>query len=252
MPAVKTSRGEIWFADHMRNTDAPTAILIHGAGGSHLSFPAQLRRHAAWNAILPDLPGHGKSAGAGRSQIADYALDVLALMDALEIESALLVGHSMGGAIAQWLSLEHPGRVDRLALICAGARLPVNPALIDAIVEQPDATINRLLRWMWSPHAPTELVEASAAILRSTAPSVIQRDFMACAAFDVRARLGEITAPTLVVAGAMDKMTPPALSEELAIGIPRAKLATIEGVGHMAHLERADEVADAIANWLAS
>ena len=59
---------------------------------------------------MPDLPGHGKSAGTGRSDIADYALDMLALLDALEIESALLVGHSMGGAIALWLALEHGDR----------------------------------------------------------------------------------------------------------------------------------------------
>ena len=250
MPAVKTSRGEIWVADHRRDKDAPIAMLIHGAGGSHLSFPAELRRQSAWNAILPDLPGHGKSAGNERADVAEYALDALAVMDALDIESAFIGGHSMGGAVAQCLALEHPRRVNGLALICTGARLPVNPALIDAIVEQPFATINSLLRWMWSRDAPAELVEVSAAILRSTAPEVIQRDFMACAAFDVRARLGEITAPTLVVAGAMDRMTPLALSEELANGVPRAKLATVEGAGHMAHLEQADKVAAELAGFI--
>lgn len=252
MPKVKTARGEIWFADHRSRRAAPAALLIHGAGGSHLSFPDELRRHAAWNAIAPDLPGHGKSAGAGRGQIADYALDMLALLDALEIECALLAGHSMGGAIAQWLALEHRDKTQGLALICTGARLPVNPALIDAIVAQPAETTKRLLGWMWSPDAPKELVAASAAILQQTPPSVIQRDFLACAQFDIRARLVEIHAPTLVIAGEADKMTPPALSEELVAQLANAKLVTLAGGSHMAHLEAPSATAAAISDWLAT
>lgn len=252
MPRIKTARGEIWFADQRSRRSAPIALLIHGAGGSHLSFPDELRRHAAWNAVVPDLPGHGKSAKTGRQQIADYALDVLALLDALEIESALLLGHSMGGAIAQWLALEHGNRAQRLALICTGARLPVNPALIDAIVSQPAEAIRRLLRWMWSPAAPSELVAASAAILQRTAPETIQQDFMACAQFDIRSRLADIQAPTFVIAGEADKMTPPALSEELAAKLPHAKLVTLAGGSHMAHLETPSATAAAITDWLAN
>ncbi|MCY4464500.1 MAG: alpha/beta fold hydrolase [Chloroflexi bacterium] len=252
MPKIKTARGEIWFADQRSRRSAPAAILIHGAGGSHLSFPDELRRHTSWNAIVPDLPGHGKSAGTGRSQITDYALDVLALMDALEIKSALLAGHSMGGAIAQWLALEHRNRTQGLVLICTGARLPVNPALIDAIVAQPAETTKRLLRWMWSPDAPTEMVAASAAILQATAPSVIQRDFTACAQFDIRARLRDIHAPTLVIAGEADKMTPPALSEEIVAKIANAKLVRLARGSHMAHLEEPSATATAIRDWLAA
>ncbi len=252
MPIINTARGEIWFAGQRSRRAAPTAILLHGAGGSHLSFADELRRLAAWQAILPDLPGHGRSAGAGHSQIADYALDMLALLDALEIESALLVGHSMGGAIAQWLALEHGDRVDGLVLLCTGARLPVNPALIEAIVAQPAATIKGLLRWMWSPNAPRELVAASAAILQGTEPAVIQRDFLACAQFDMRARLPEIHAPTLVIAGAADKMTPHRLGQELAAQINDAKLLTLAGGSHMAHLEAPSATASAIGDWLAA
>lgn len=252
MPKIKTARGEIWFADHRSRRATPAALLIHGAGGSHLSFPDELRRQAAWNAIVPDLPGHGKSAGAGRGQIADYALDMLALLDALKIECALLVGHSMGAAIAQWLALEHGNRIQGLALICSGARLPVNPALIDSLAVQPAETTERLLRWMWSPDAPTELVATSAAILQQTRLAVVQQDFWACARFDIRARLGDIHAPTLVIAGESDKMTPPALSEELAAKLPNAKLVMLDGGSHMAHLEAPSATAAAITDWLAA
>ncbi len=242
----------MWVADQRRDKEAPAAILIHGAGGSHLNFPIQLRRHARLNAVLPDLLGHGKSAGDGHSDIAGYGRDMLALMDALEIDSAILVGHSMGGAIAQWLALEMPARVAGLALICTGARLPVNPALIEAIVAFPEATIKQLLRWMWAPGAEDELVEAAEAILRDCDPAVLQGDFIACAGFDIRLRLQEIRVPALVVAGELDKMTPPKLSAELAAGIPDARLCVIPGGGHMVHLEQPEALASEIDAWLSS
>ena len=252
MPRTATTSGKIWIADQRRDNDSPAALLIHGAGGSHLNFPIQLRRHARWNAILPDLPGHGKSAPAGRDTVADYGLDMLALLDALDIESAILVGHSMGGAIALWLALEYAERVAGLALVCTGARLPVNPALIDSIVAAPDDTITQLLRWMWAPGADDALVSASESVLRECPRAVLADDFRACANFDVRGRLREIRAPTLVVAGELDKMTPPKLSEELAAGIADARLCEIPGAGHMAHLEQPQAVASEIDAWLSS
>ena len=251
MPRIATTRGEIWAADQRRG-DARPALLIHGAGGSRLSFPAELRLHAGFNPVLPDLPGHGKSAGQGRSDIAEYAHDMLALLDALEVGSAVLVGHSMGGAIAQWLALHYPERVAGLALICTGARLPVNPALIESIAAAPDATIMQLLRWMWAQGADEELVAASEAILRDCDTAVLRGDFLACAGFDIRAQLGEIRAPTLVVTGELDKMTPPKLGAELADGIPNARLRVIPGAGHMAHLEQPRAVASEIDAWLSS
>ncbi len=250
MPILKTTRGEVWFADQRRDTRRPEAILIHGAGGSHLSFPAELRRHPAFNASALDLPGHGKSAGGGHKRIADYAADVAAWLDALEIDSAILIGHSMGGAIAQWLALEYAPRVAGLVLLNTGARLPVNPALLAGLQADREATIDRLLRWMWSKAAPAEMIQQSAQIMRATDPAVLQRDFSACADFDVRPRLGEITAPTLIIAGAADKMTPLALSEELAQGIAQSTLTVIAGGSHMLLLEEPASVASAIQDWL--
>ena len=251
MPRVMTPRGEMWIADHRRQNDVPTAIFIHGAGGSHLSFPGELRQLDSAQPALVDLPGHGASAGPGRNSIADYALDIVALMDILEVESAVLLGHSMGGAIAQWFALEHSARVKAIVLIGTGARLPVNPALITGIIDDTDTTINSIVRWMWAKGVPSDVRQQSAELMRATDPSAIQGDFIACNNFDVTSRLAEIAIPTLIVAGESDKMTPAALSEELAQGITNSELASIPHAGHMMLLEQPKRTTYLIDKWLA-
>ena len=228
----------------------PAAVLIHGAGGSHLSFPAELRQLQSFAPILVDLPGHGASAGPGRDSIADYALDIVALLDALELETAIALGHSMGGAIAQWLALEHADRLSAIVLAGSGARLPVNLELITAIVADAPATIRVIVRWMWSKEATEDLRRQSADIMRATDPSVVQADFIACDNFDVSRRLADIAIPTLILAGEKDKMTPAPLSQELARGIAGSELAVLANAGHMMLLEQPERVAEIIEAWL--
>lgn len=250
MPGVNTSRGGIWIADHRRRPNRPAALFIHGAGGSHLSFPAALRQSPSISPILVDLPGHGASAGAGRASIADYALDIVALLDALSIDSAIILGHSMGGAIAQWLALEHAARAGAIVLAGTGPRLPVNPALITGIAEAPDATISSIIRWMWSRNTPDDLIQQSANIMLATDPTVIQADFVACDSFDVSQRLEELAIPTLILAGEDDKMTPLSLSRKLARGIAGSELTVVPNAGHMMLLEQPEHCAKLIEAWL--
>ena len=183
--------------------------------------------------------------------MADYALDIVALLDALEIESALIMGHSMGGAIAQQIGLDQPRRTLALVLLCTGARLPVNPHIVKGIVAEPETTLAMLSRWMWSRDAPAAAIKSTAAIMRATPPAVFQADLQACASHDLRGRLPGINAPTLVLAGQQDRMTPPALSEELAAGIADCQLRILAGAGHMPHLEQPEATAQTIAAWLA-
>ena len=251
MPLVETTRGNMWAAIHRRKRDAPSTILIHGAGGSHLSFPTTLRQLQSIQPILIDLPGHGASPGAGRESITDYALDVVALMDALAIDSAIIIGHSMGGAIAQHLALEHKARVLALALLGTGPRLPVNPALVTGIIADAESTIDNLTRWMWSRNASADMVERTAEIMRSTPPFVIQKDLIACDKFDISSRLQCITTPTLILAAEKDKMTPLALNTELADGTAGSTLRIIPNAGHMLQLEQPEITADFIDQWLA-
>ena len=250
MPLIEIAHGNIWIADCHQDDSRPIALVIHGAGGSHRSWPAEMQRLRSVYPILVDLCGHGNSSGDGYDSIAGYAREMAALLDAMDEERAAIIGHSMGGAIAQWMALEYPDRVSALVLIATAAKFQVNPMLLRSIVEDFDGTLDILNRWLWRPETPLSLRQDAAQAMRDTKPAVFQRDLIACDRFDVRARLSEIRAKTLVVAGDADKMTPPGLAEALAHGIQHAELVTFPGGSHMFMLEQAQATADAIDSWL--
>jgi pimeloyl-ACP methyl ester carboxylesterase len=246
MPQVETRRGNVYFADHRRDDAAPM-VLIHGAAGSRLDWPLPLRKLGA---VVPDLNGHGKSSGEGRETIGEYADDMAALLDGLDIESAFVCGQSMGGAIALMMALEHPERVRGLILIASGARLRVHPDILTQARRNPAAVADILFKWLWSGETDEAMREKGKAAFMAQKPEVIARDYLACDAYDVRDRLGNVRAPSLVLCGTADVMAPPKYSEALAAGIPDATLRLFDGAGHNLHLERPVEVAAAMSGWM--
>jgi pimeloyl-ACP methyl ester carboxylesterase len=247
MPHIETRRGNVYFADHRRD-DAKPLVLIHGAAGSRLDWPLPLRKMGA---VVPDLNGHGKSAGEGRESISEYADDMAALLDALDIERAYLCGQSMGGAIALTMTLEHPERVRGLVLISSGARLRVHPDILTQARRNPAAVADILFKWLWSGETDEATREKGKAAFMAQKPEVIARDYLACDAYDVREKLGDVKAPSLVLCGTADVMAPPKYSEALAAGILDATLRLFGGAGHNLHLERPVDVAAAMVDWMA-
>ncbi len=249
MPMIDTAVGRAFYA--ARGDAGPALIFIHGAGGSHSHWGhllAGLGDVARVYAV--DLPGHGRSDPPGRASIDGYVEFLIALLDALGIERAILAGHSLGGAISICAALAHPGRVAGLALVGASARLRVLPALIAGLESDPEAVIAQLADLLYAAEAPAELRAAGAAEQRRCDPHVFRDDFLACDGFDIRPRLAELRLPALVIAGAEDRMVPPKLSAELHAGIAGAQLASIAGAGHMPMVERPAEVHDAMRSWL--
>jgi len=247
MPLIQTERGGLWVADH-RRINEPPFLLIHGAGGTHLDWGMPIRKLSS---LAPDLNGHGRSPGHGHLTLTDHADDLAALLDALHIPKIHVVGHSMGGGIALTLALTHPERVTGLGLIATGARMKVHPDLLTQAESHPEAVAELLSRWLWAESVDEPTRKRSQAQFMSVPPSVSARDYAACDGFDVRARLGDISAPTLILCGTSDLMTPPKYSESLAAGIPNARLHQFEGAGHMLQIERAGEVAAALKLSLA-
>jgi len=229
----------------------PPVVLIHGAGGNHLYWPSQIRRMPGLRVYALDLPGHGKSEGCGEQTIAAYAREIMNWLQAMEIYQAIFVGSSMGSAIALYLALEFPEHVAGIGLIGGGARLAVNPILLQ---ETSQATtyqnaIDKLVRWYFSPQTPEELVQICGRRMQDIRYSVLHGDLLACDAFDVTDRLGDISQPALVICGADDKMTPPRLSQVLARSIPEAQLELIENGGHMVMIEHPDRVASHLTQF---
>jgi pimeloyl-ACP methyl ester carboxylesterase len=235
-----------------RNPKRPPIILIHGAGGSYLSWSPQIRRLAGEKIYAPDLPGHGQSEGTGRQSIEEYADDVINFMDAESIQAAVLAGISMGSAIALMLVLKSPQRVAGLVLIGGGAKMPVAKNTLGTIgkADTFESTVEFINTNFFSPAASQDLIRLSKQGLLKTNPSVMLGDFLACNRFDVADRLADIQIPTLVLCGEKDKMMPPKFSTSLRDAIPNAQLSIVENAGHMLQLEQPDAVADAMKQFV--
>ncbi len=252
MPYVETSAGELFYTVNQGPGDGPELVLVHGAGGSRLHWPAELRCMSEATVRALDLPGHGRSRGEGCKAVGGYAEAVTAFLEATHVDQSVIAGHSMGGAIAQTLALQHPDRVAALVLIATGARLRVAPAILDGIQDDFESTVNLITRHAWSSNADPSMKELGRASLRNAGPDVLLGDFLACDQFDVMDRLAEISVPTLVIGGTADVLTPLKYGRFVVEQLPRAQLVTVEGAGHMVMLEQAEEVADAIKGFLSS
>lgn len=254
MPSVAAGHGVIHYSDFSGQAQGaqrwPPLLLVHGAGGSRLDWPAELRRLPGARVLTLDLPGHGRSTGPGRATIEGYAQDVRLFLDCLGLERAILAGHSMGGAIVQQVALSTPDRVSGLVLIATGSKLPVDPALPQRILDAPDATLDWIIANAWGPQITDDQRALARQRMAQTPPAVLRDDYLACQSFDVRDRLHQITAPALIVGAADDRMVRVSFSETLAERIPHATLVVIQGAGHMVPLERPAEVARAITEWL--
>ena len=255
MPYLQLDQQRLFYARQGKRPGAPAGlpnvVLIHGAASSHLDWPAALRRLPEATVYVPDLPGHGRSAGPGRDSISAYAATITQFMAALALEKVVLVGHSMGGAIALHIGQQPPPQVVGLVIVGSGAWLPVSPAILDHVQDDFAATMGRIAHYEWAKDAPAGLREAGRARLLQNAPSTVYHDLLACAHFDLRPQLGRIQLPTLVIAGEADRMTPLALSQQLVEGLPQAELLVVPGGGHMMALEQPELVAQAVEQFVA-
>lgn len=250
MPYAETARGNLFYTLSQGTADSPTLLLIHGAGGSRLHWPAELRRLPQATVYTLDLPGHGRSEGPGCDTIQGYTEKVVAFLDAVGIERAVLVGHSMGGAIAQTLALDFAGRIAGLVLVATGARLRVAPAVLEGIQSNFEGAAELVTHFAWGAGASPALLELGRQAILKAGPGVLLGDFTACDNFDVMKRLEEIRIPALVISGSADQLTPSKYARYLAEHIPSARLALIEDAGHMVMLERPAETAQAVREFL--
>lgn len=240
----------------------PAVVFIHGAQQDHSCWNLQSRwfTHHGRAVLAPDLPGHGRSGGEPLASVEALADWIAALLDATGVEKAALVGHSMGSLVALETALRHAGRVERLALLGASLPMPVSPVLLDAAWhDEPKAAamINAFsysssaqfggntVPGLWMPGVNLRLMECQK-------PGVFGHDMAACNAYArPAADLAVLRAPTLLIAGGQDRMTPPRAATALAAAIPGARLAVLPGCGHALMAERPDGVLDLLRDFAA-
>jgi len=236
----------------------PTVVLIHGSGLDHSCWALQSRwlAHHARNVLAVDLPAHGRSGGTPLASIAAMADWIAAVLAALGIAQAALVGHSMGTLVALATAHRHPARVRGLGLVGAALAIPVHPELLAAAAENSHGAIEMLTIWgtgfaagLGGCRAPGLWISGSAEKLWDrAAPGVLSADLVACNGFkDGAAAAASVVCPTLIVQGSQDAMTPLRAAQALAKAIAGARLTVLPGAGHMLLTERPDEVLQVLA-----
>jgi 3-oxoadipate enol-lactonase len=253
-----------------RAGEGPPLLLIMGMSGTRLHwgepFLGELRRD--FDVIAYDHRGVGRSTRLeGALTIRDLATDAATLMAALELESAHVMGISMGGMIAQELALAAPERIQTLTLGCTycggpGSMLggPEVRGRLASAMQSGDRAHALRTAWELNVSGPTAADDDSYARFLAigeqyaVAVPVIMAQMQAIAAHDTSARLGAIAAPTLVVHGSEDVMIPPANGAIIAGRIPGARLELVAGAGHMFWWERPERAAELVREhaWTAA
>lgn len=264
MPMLETAQGTVFYAQRCAEGPPPTAsptggpggslvlplVCIHGAGGTHQHWGEQLRGLSDTLPVFAlDLPGHGRSPGPGRTRIAEYSAVLLATLDALGLDQVILAGHSMGGAVALWTAITAPERVAGLVLVGTGARLHIMAAILDGLEQNPVLAVRMIVERVYDQYTILSVQAAGEAGFLQVDPVVFQGDLMACDNFDIRQRLGEIHAPTLVVCGETDQMTPVRFSLFLSEQIANAELVQVPRAGHMVIIEQPAAFNEALRIW---
>lgn len=231
-----------------------TVVLLHGIGGP------------TWNSLVPGafdwpMPGFLGTPALPRMSFPALALALRDALDARGIHQATLVGHSMGGMLAQEFVATWPERVTRLVLYgttpAFGGR---DPSFADAFLRarlgpldggrsMAEAAPEMLADMFEADANPAALPAAIAAL--AAVPEAVYRETVQClTTFDRRADLPRIAVPTLLIAAERDRAAPPKTMQRMAEAIPGARLAVLAGAGHMAHLERPAEFQAALLPFL--
>jgi 3-oxoadipate enol-lactonase len=246
-----TALGDILTPAHRSAGDGPETILfLHGLGGDRTCFDSQVGafgtrfRHLAW-----DMPGYGESPPLPEMTFPALAAAAVRLLDAVGVARAHLVGHSLGGMVAQEIAITAPHRVASLVLsatspafgtpggewqkrFLAERLAPLEQGLTPADLAP------ELIAGLVGEAADAAGVRAAVAAMGRVAPATYRAALQCLVTFDRRDSLAAIAAPTLVLAGERDAVAPPEMMARMAGRIRGARLQTIAGAGHLANLER--------------
>ncbi|MFI0898990.1 3-oxoadipate enol-lactonase [Streptomyces sp. NPDC020983] len=238
--------------------DAPVLVLGPSLGTSLRLWDAQVPALARGRRVVRyDLPGHGGTPAAVLREptVAGLAALVLELADSLGVRRFDYAGVSLGGAVGTWLAVHRPERVASLAVVCSSARFGEPEGWRERARRVREEGVEGLAatapgRWFTPGFESADAARALVADHRAVDPQGYAACCEALAAFDLRAELSRVEAPTLVVAGRQDTATPPVHARELADGISGAGLVEISGAAHLAPVQQPQRVLHALLGHL--
>lgn len=255
MGAIATNRGTIDVVE-AGGGDRTPILFLHGVGSDHHVWAPQIEHFSNERRVIAmAYPGYGESVLIEDATRDDYAAAVLATMDSLAVDQAHICGLSLGGVVAIALHAIARGRCASLIIADSFAMHPDGLAIYER-----SATASRTIGMRALAEARVEALIGSAATpaihravidtMGAIDPAAYVLGARAVWLADQRARAAAIDVPTLVLVGEEDKITPPALSRQLATLIPGAKLEIIVGAGHLSNLEQPHAFNAAIDGWL--
>jgi 3-oxoadipate enol-lactonase len=238
---------------------APVVVLSNSLGSTHAMWDAQVDGLAEhFRVVRYDTRGHGQSpVPAGPYDLADLADDVVALLDDLGVERVHFVGLSLGGMTGMRLAARNPERVDRLVVLCTGARLDPAQAWHDraaTVREQGTAAVAEAVVQRWFTPAFLTANPLLRAACEATVAGTPAEGYAGCceaiATMDLHPDLPTIQAPTLAIAGADDPATPPPFLQAIAEGVADGRLLVVPESAHLANAEQPQLVTPAIITHL--
>jgi 3-oxoadipate enol-lactonase len=242
--------------------EGPLVVFLGGLGTTRTGFDPQLVVLSdRYRCVCWDPPGFGLSPGpAGGLSFPFLAAAVADFIAALGATSAHVAGLSMGGQIALHTAVRHPDRVRSLSLLDTSPAFGLNGTDPDEWVrlrvagldagETPASFAEPVLRSIMAPDVSDAAVAAAVASMERISADGFRAAVELLPSHDVRARLGEIRAPTVVLVGDQDEETPLAYAEAIADGIPGARLQIIPDCGHISNLEAPEAVNAALRSHL--
>ena len=240
-----------------------TLVFLHGVGGGHAAWDDQLPYFAGigYRAVAWDQPGYGVSPLVEPYDLERVAAALRALIERLGDAPVILVGHSMGGFVAQEAYARFPERIKALALCFTsaafgGASSDFQRQFIAARIAPLDqgktmADIStQLMGTMRGSRSQPGGLERAERIMAGVPPETYRKAVTLLTTFDRRALLPRIALPTLLLAGAEDRTAPPAVMQRMAKKISRAEYVVLDGCGHLGPMDQPDEFNHALAAFL--
>ena len=242
-----------------------TVLMLHGIGGGRQAFARQVQplADAGFHAVAWDMPGYGHSAVLDPYDFEGLADECLELIGVLDPERLVLVGHSMGGMVAQEVAARGSVRIDALVLAGTSAAFgKTDGAWQRAFVAERTRPLDdggsmadlaaQLVPAMTSPDAPDSARSEAIDIMSHVPPQTYRLALQALMGFDRRASLASLSMPVLLIAGTDDRNAPPSVMQGMAERIPLANYVCLERCGHLMPLERPDAFNEALLAFLQS
>jgi pimeloyl-ACP methyl ester carboxylesterase len=233
----------------------PSILLMHGSGLTHIvwSLHEQFYSSQGFNVLSVDIPGHGNSEGPALTSIEEISDWIKILMTKIHIKKIIIIGHSQGGLVGIDFASRYPELTDKVVLVAASYKMPVNQDLIDLAEAGDEKSILLMMKWGYEGSKafiggnPVKKIINSARDIRE----ILAVDLNACNNYkNGENAIKKINCPTLCIFGDLDKMVPVKVGLKMTVQIKNSETKIISNCGHMIIFEKAFEMRKLVKEFI--